>query len=370
MEGLDVSYIFNRPDLFYLSGTGLDGVIEIQNGQMKRLVRRNLTLAQETSVIDVEEMPSYRWFKQRAKELTPSSIGLELDILPYKTVEYIKKAFNNPEIVDISQYLRAIRSKKSNEELKLMQQSAKLTDGSFEHAKDIVKPGLTEMEVSAELEKFLRANGHPGWTQVRTFQHNLVTNAYVMAGESTFTLNSLFGPVSGQGSTRMHMVGPSKRKIKDGDAVLIDTTGVVEGYITDVTRTFFVGDVDKRIKETYEIAEAVQKKCKHLLVKGGDPPEIFFILEQLVRELGYEDRFMGIHSDKVAFIGHGIGLELDEFPIITPSYKSPLEIGNTIAMEPKLMIPELKTGVGIEDSWVVTDHGGRQLSSYPYYTRI
>ncbi len=370
LKTLDIAYIFNRADLFYYSGTGLDGVIEVSEEGFTRLVRRNLELARKVSFHKVELMPNYRWFKQRAKEVKADQIGLELDILPYKTVEYIKKAFGSPEIIDIGNVLRKIRSVKSKEELKYMERSAKLTDESFEHAKNYIKPGMTEMEISGEIEKYLRANGHPGWTQVRTFQHNLVTNAYVMAGESTIQLNSLFGPVSGQGSTRMHMVGPSRRKVKEGDPVLIDTTGVVEGYITDVTRTFFVGEVDQSIKDTYSIAEAVQEKCKSLLKSGHNPSGIYETLEQLVRELGYEDKFMGLHSDKVKFIGHGIGLELDELPIITPSYKDPLEAGNTIAVEPKLMIPELQTGVGIEDSWVVTDHGGKRISQFPYITEI
>ncbi|RMG33799.1 MAG: aminopeptidase P family protein [Methanobacteriota archaeon] len=370
IKDLDLVYVFNRPDLFYYSGTGLDGVIEFSEDRSIRLVRRNPDLASQVSQYPVQFMSSYRWFKQRAKDIKIERLGLELDILPYKTVDYIKRAFDSPEIIDISSHLRKIRSVKSSEEIKYMEKSAKLTDESFEHAKNFIRAGMTEMEVSAEIERYLRANGHPGWTQVRTFQHNLVTNAYVMAGESTITLNSMFGPVSGQGSTRLHMVGPSRRKIKNGDPVLIDTTGVVEGYITDVTRTFFVGSVDERIVETYRIAEAVQEKCKILLRKGASPPEIYTDLEQLVRELGYEDRFMGLHSDKVKFIGHGIGLELDEFPIITPSYTDPLESGNTIAIEPKLMIPELKTGVGIEDSWLVTDQGGHQLSNFPYFTQI
>ncbi len=366
----DISFIFNRPDLFYISGIGLDGVIQFHENQFTRLVRRNLEIGRQNSVIDTKLMQSYRWFKERGKEVKVDTIGLELDILSYKTVDYIKKAFGNPELVDISSVLRQQRSVKSSEEIELMKKSAKLTDESFEYAKDFIKAGQTEMEISARLEKYLRTNGHPGWTQVRAFQHNLVTNAYVMAGESTIQLNSLFGPVSGKGSTRMHMAGPSKRKIKEGDAVLIDTTGVIEGYISDVTRTFFMGNVDEKIIETYKIAETVQIETESLLKAGNLPSEIYAKLYAIVREMGYEDTFMGLHSDKVAFIGHGIGLELDELPIITPKYNDPLEAGNTIAMEPKLMIPELNTGVGIEDSWLVTETRGKKLSLFDYYTKI
>ncbi len=367
---IDVCFIFARPDLFYYSGCGLDGVIQINEEAMIRYVRRNLELAGEHSVLDTKTMDSFRIFKNLGKTLQPKTLGLELDILPYRTVDYISKALGNPELVDIGGTLREIRAIKSKEELKFMKQACKLNDSSFEYAREIVKPGKTEIEISAKLEAFLRSEGHPGWVQVRTFQHNLVTNAYVMAGESTATLNSMFGPVSGQGFAKMHMVGPSRRKIQDGDAVLIDTTAVSEGYISDVTRTFMVGSVENKILEAHHVAEEVQNECEKLLKPRNHCDEIYRNLSTLVKEMGYEMEFMGSKHDKVAFIGHGVGLELDELPIITEGYKRPLQIGNTIAVEPKLILQQPKTGVGIEDTWLVTENGGERLSQFPYAMKV
>jgi Xaa-Pro dipeptidase len=361
---INYSIIFSRPDLYYYSSIGMDGIITVDN-ELTRYIRRNLDLAQAESVIPVKEMENFRLFKSLSENFQGGTLGLELDILPYKTVTYIQKAFNNPKIIDISPYLREIRSVKSKKEIEMMQKSCEITDRSFEYANELLKPGKSELEISADIENFLRREGHPGWVQVRMFHHNLTNLAFVMAGESTAVLNSKFGPVSGQGVSRMHTNGASRRKIKDNEAVLIDTTGDYHGYISDVTRTFMLGKVDTKIIDTYQVAIEVHEKSRGMLKEGNLPNEIYSELQEFVKEFGYIDNFMGIHSDKVEFIGHGIGLELDEFPIITPSYTQPLESGNIIAMEPKLILNNPKTGVGIEEDWLVTESGGIRLSKYP-----
>ena len=365
LDHIDTSIIFCRADLTYYSGIGMDGVIVLDD-QMTHYVRRNLELAKEESMLEVNEMPSFRLFKDLSKSQLPKTLGMELDLVPYKTVEYIKRAYGNPEIVDISQELRSIRSIKSSAEIALMEASCRQTDESFEFIQDKIIPGKSELEISAEIEHFLRKSGHPGFVQVRMFHHNLTSTAYVMAGESTATLNSKFGPTTGQGLCKMHKSGPSHRKIQIGDAVLIDTTGVVEGYISDVTRTFFVGNVNPGLLHSYEFAKEVQNKIADVLIDGNNPSDIYSQLIEMAAEYDVTDEFMGPGTNKVPFIGHGVGLELDEFPIITSGYKTPLKTGQTVAVEPKLISQKLNTGVGIEDTWVVGENSAKRLSQFPW----
>ncbi len=367
---VDISVVFSRADLYYYSSLGMDGVLTVDSDGITHFIRRNLRLAQEESRLPVRLMESYRIFKEIGKQSKISKLGLELDLVPFKTVEYIRKALGNPELVDISSKLRSIRAVKSPEEVRQIKLSCEQTDRSFEVAQEVVKPGVREIDVSAEIERQLRRDGHPGWVQVRMFHHNLTNLAFVMTGESVATLNSKFGPYSGQGVTRMHANGSSFRKIKKGDPVVIDTTGVVSGYISDVTRTFFVGKVDKRIEDAHDVAIKVQERTESLFRAGNRTNEVYEELIAYVEELGYLDHFMGLHSDKVQFIGHGIGLELDEFPIITPGYKTELEVGNVIAMEPKLVLDDPRTGIGVEESWVVGENKGERLSKFPLITRI
>ena len=370
IAGIDIAFIFSRPDLYYYSSIGLDGFLEIYGEEITHYVGRNMELAKAESMFDVKKMVSNRIFKELGKLKKVKTIGLEFDILPYRTVSYISKAFGNPELVDISGKLRSIRAVKSAEEIKQMELSCLQTDRSFEIANEVIKPGLSEIEVSAEIERFLKRDGHPGWIQVRTFRHNLSNISFVMTGESAATLNSKFGPFSGRGVTRMHCNGSSRRKIKIGDPVVIDTTGFSNGYISDVTRTFMVGSVDKNIIEAHQVSAEVQERSKKLFKPGANSQEIYRELIDLVDELGYKDNFMGIHSNKIEFIGHGVGLELDELPLISSKHPQILKAGNLIAMEPKLVIDKPKAGVGIEETWVIRENGGEILSKFPYSNKI
>ncbi len=369
-QELDVVLLFSRAEIFYYSGIGLDGVLLQSKEELIFYVRRNLNLAREVTDLPVKKMESFRLFKELGSSLTDPKVGLELDILPYKTFEYIIKAFNPKEVIDVSTQLRKIRSKKSKAEIDFMKKSATQTIGSFDYLNDRLMPGMTEIEISLMAESYLRMHGHPNWVQVRAFQHNLTNLSVVTSGENAVQLNSYFGPISGNGCSNMHLGGASTRKIRKGDTLIVDTTGVYEGYITDVTRTFFIGKVDPKLQEAYNIAAEVQMKCANLLKPGASPSSIYDELETFVKESGFLERFMGVETDRVKFIGHGVGLELDEFPIITGGYKFPLEIGNTIAVEPKFIFPGLKQAVGIEETWLVTPTGGEILSNYQYNLNI
>lgn len=364
LENIDFSIIFNRPDLYYYSDTGLDGILTVNNvnDEITRYVKRNRSLAESQSYHPVAEMGSFRIFKEFSKQCEAKSIGLELDILPYKTVQYIRKAFQDIDLHDISPVLREIRSVKSKEEQVIMKQAAKQTDDSFEYAREIIEPGMSEMELSSKIEHFLRNNGHPGHLQIRAFNHNMTTNAVVMSGSNTSTLNSMFGPVSGVGITRIHQNGPSNRKFKENDVVLIDTTGSVEGYIADETRTFFLGVPDMKMIDAYDVALQVHHKAEKILIAGNKPSNIYKELSELVDELGLINNFMGYKDDKVAFIGHGIGLELDEYPIITPGYTTELKEGQIVAIEPKFIFKN--TGVGIEDDYIVGTSSAERITQF------
>lgn len=363
LKDVSLSIIFSRADLTYYSGIGLDGILILVD-DLHHYVRRNLPLAEMESELPVSEMASFRLFKTIAKNLKVESIGLELDIVPYKTIKYIENAFGNPEIKDISPALRQIRSVKSEEEIKLMKKACKQTDESFEYIQDKIKPGVTELDLSAEIDHFLRRQGHPGFVQIRNFQHNYTTNGYVMAGESTAILNSKFGPVSGQGLCKMHKNGPSRRKIKKHEAVLIDTTGVWEGYTGDETRTFFLGNPNQKLIDAYEVAKQIHHETEKIMKAGALPYVIYSRLFELAEELKHLDSFMGTQNDKVAFVGHGVGLELDEFPIIANGFKTPLAKGQIVALEPKFILQEIQSGVGIEDTYLITQNGSDRLTKF------
>lgn len=362
LENVDLSFVFNRPDLFYYSGSGLDGMLCINN-DMTRYVKRNSAYMRDLTDMEIKSMSSFRIFKDLAKEFSPQKIGLELDILPFKTVSYIEKSFDC-EVVDISGTVRDIRSRKSTEEQEIIKRAAKQTDNSFDHIKEFVKPGITELELSSKVESYLRSEGHPGFMNIRTFQHNYTTQSYVMSGPNIAVLNTSFGPLSGVGICNAHANGPSKRKLKNNETVLIDTTGVVEGYTADETATFFLGTPDQALKDVYQVAEDIHKFAEKELVAGRTGNDVYQKMVDFVREAGFLNNFMGIGEDRVQFIGHGIGLELDELPVITPGYQKELQVGNVIALEPKFIINN--SGAGIEHDYIVGENNAQRITNFQF----
>ena len=144
--------------------------------------------------------------------------------------------------------------------------------------------------------------------------------------------------------------------------MLIDTTGSIEGYIADETRTFFLGVPDMKMIDAYDVALQVHERTEKILIAGNKPSKIYKELSELVDELGLINNFMGIKDDKVAFIGHGIGLELDEYPIITPGYTSELKEGQIVAIEPKFIFKN--TGVGVEDDYIVGTNSAERITFF------
>ncbi|MHA2029229.1 MAG: M24 family metallopeptidase, partial [Candidatus Kariarchaeaceae archaeon] len=366
---LDASFIFGRADMFYYSSIGQDGFVEIQD-DLTRYVNRNIELANRLCDYPVKRMSSYRVFKEIGKASNLERIGLELDIIPYNTASYIKKALGDPEIVDIGSKLRHIRSVKSDTEIKYLKAAAKQTDNSFEVAANSIEPGMTEIELAAKIHHFLENDGHPGWIQVRKFDYNVTSMAFVMAGDSTRQLNNSFGPVGGQGSCRYHMNGPSHRKIRDGDAILIDTTGVVEGYTGDETRTFFLGKVPQSYLDAYDVCIQIQNLIPKILVNGSSIANVYDEILEVVNENHLNNNFMGINDDRMRFVGHGVGLELDEFPIVTPNFSSQLKTNQVVAMEPKFIFDDPTGGVGIEDMWVVKNNSAEKITNFPWKNQV
>jgi Xaa-Pro aminopeptidase len=149
--------------------------------------------------------------------------------------------------------------------------------------------------------------------------------------------------------------------LRDGDAVLIDVSGLAEGYVSDQTRTFFVGRADPVLLAAYETCRRILAECAALLRPGTPGSAVYERALEIAREAGYGERFMGAGEGRVRFVGHCIGLELNEPPYLAHGYGEPLAEGNVAAIEPKLAFSGLGA-VGVENSYLVGPSGPIQLT--------
>ncbi len=363
-HNLDGALFFSITELYYYSGFGADGAIYIPtDGEPVHLIKRNISLAQQYSRIE-----NCQPFGRKSKifktlEISDDSkIALEKDILSHSFVEFLMTTSGGIELENGSNLFRSIRSIKSKFEIDQIKQAAALVDRSFDHCTEIAQPTMTEIELSSQLNSWLLNNGHDGYITTRAFNSPLVHYSYVISSLSS-TLNILFTPISGYGLSTKYPYGPSKQKLGKNKPFIIDTCGNHSGYISDTTRTFICGNFDKDTREQLSALIQIKEYLTRNLKPGKNLGNLYNEIMELSVELKIENQFMGTKKDRVAFLGHGVGLELDELPIFYP--KGPdLISGNTIACEPKFYIQNKKI-LGIEDTFVITESGNKLLSKSP-----
>lgn len=185
-----------------------------------------------------------------------------------------------------------------------------------------------------------------------------------VAGEGACAPGFFDGAVTGQGMSAAAAHGASARSIEAGMPVLVDYTGVFDGYIVDMTRMFVIGSLNPQLQQAFDLALEIQQTVVAELKPGSICAELFAKAQALAEAGGLAQHFMGPPGENAKFVGHGVGLELDEFPVLAQGFNMALVAGQTIAIEPKFVFPGLGA-IGIENTWAVTETGGAKLTDLP-----
>jgi Xaa-Pro aminopeptidase len=369
LGNLDGALILTTPDLYYYSGYGGDGAIFVPtDDEPTHLIKRNLPLAKFYS-----RLANIKPYGRQSKlietlDINPnSSIAIEADVLPFSFVSFLQKQAKDIQFIDGSKLLRKIRAVKSTFEIKLIEKAAEIVDQSFEVCKELANPDMTEIELASQLDAWMLKNDHSGYITTRSLNNIMPVYSFVISSSSA-TLNTFFTPVSAGGLSPKYPYGPSTRKLGRNEPFLVDTCGNKLGYISDTTRTFVCGHFDSETQSQLEALVQIKQFLKKRLRPLENLGQLYTEVLELVKELGTHEYFMGTSSDHVPFLGHGVGLELDDLPIFYS--KGPdLEVGNVIACEPKIIKPK-QLVLGIEDTYAISESGNMLLSKAPDYIEI
>ncbi len=363
---IDLAIIIQRADLFYFSGTAQDAHLLVHvDSDPLLLVRRSLERTLEDSPInDIRGISSFAAIKEAANKLSSSGfkkIGLELDVLPVNNFRMYERLFPEVDFVDISPSIRSLRAVKSSHEIDLIGKAAELNDSMFVYAREILRPGMIEMEFAGLLEAFLRKREHQGLVRVRSF-NNEVFYGHIMSGTNLAMPSCSVGPTGGPGPNASMPQGAGTRKIKRYEPVQIDYVGSYKGYIVDQARTFFIGQAGDEFLKIHALALEIQQAMIDEGKPGVAAESLYETATNMAAEAGCLEGFMG-YPQSVPFVGHGIGLELDELPIIGRKSSHILEEGMVIALEPKFILPG-KGLAGIENSFVVGKNNLERLTNF------
>ncbi|MCK9586332.1 M24 family metallopeptidase [Methanothrix soehngenii] len=363
MDGIDGALLFQAVDMCYFSGTAQDGLVYIpRDGEPIIMMKRSLVRAKEESPLEVRPLKNMRNLKEDLGIKTSATIGLEMDVLPCSFYFRVNKALEDASFVDVAERIKHIRSVKSEFEIKLAKEAAQMLVEGFSTVPDHIKEGMTEVELMCRMESEMRLMGHQGSLRFRRF-NSIVPIGHIMSGSSAAIPSFLASPTGGRGTSVVFPHGPGYRKIKRNEPVFVDTVGICNGYIADATRIFSLGKIEPGLVEAYEASCQIEEAIAREMMPGRTARELFELSESEGARLGYGDFLGGPVGSKCGFVGHGVGLELDEYPVLAP-LDHEIQEGMTIAVEPKIIYPG-KGVLGVEDTFLTTSSGALRLTEMP-----
>jgi Xaa-Pro dipeptidase len=367
-SNIDGMLIVQRVDLFYFTGTSQNGLIYIPaQGEPLLFIKKYFPRAQrESSIKRIVRIKSVKEIPGMIMDLyghLPAILGLEFDVLPVNDYHSYQALFKAKKYVDGSPFIHETRMIKSPWEVEQLEKTAELSGKTFEYMRSIIRPGISEMEFSGMFEPFARKHGHGGYLNARNYQARAYA-WHILSGNSGGLVGHLDAPASGAGTSAAFPAGAGNKLLSPNEPIMIDLGTVVNGYHTDETRMFAIGSMPERAMKACQASIEIHNTVLENVKPGVTVSELFRISVAKAESLGYADQYLGPVGHKVTFIGHGIGLELTEHPIIARNRDYILEPGMTFSLEPK-MVFENEFSAGIESIFLVTETGHRLISKVP-----
>ncbi|MDX9788566.1 MAG: Xaa-Pro peptidase family protein [Desulfobacterales bacterium] len=360
--------VIQQVDLLYFSGTAQNGFLYIPaTGDPLLMVKRYLPRAvKESSLKHILEIKSVKEVPERILDgygTIPRTIGFELDVLPVREFNFYQTLFPDSLLVDGSALILETRMIKSVWEIEQMRKVAALSHKTFEFMRSVIRPGLSELEFAGMGEAFSRKCGHHGKIRMRDFQAQVYAG-HVLSGENSAMLGLLESPASGAGTSAAFPCGPGWKQLKRNEPIFVDFASAFDGYHMDETRMFAIGAMPQKALDTTKASIEIHNAIIETLKPGMSAHEIFEFGLSVAQRAGYQESYLGPEGYKMTFVGHGIGMELVEPPVLARGKHILLAPGMTLAVEPKLVVKD-EFMVGVESVFEVTETGTRLISEVP-----
>ena len=359
--GADAALIHTNANLYYTSGRVFSGYTYIPvEGEPHYFVRRPVGLKGETVhyIRKPEQIPAL------LTELglpQPRCVALEWDAAHS---DYMRLAALFPEakVVNASTVMRGARAVKTEYELAQLRESAVKHAEVYHRIESVYRDGMTDIELQIEIERLLRLHGNLGLFRINGASMEIFMGN-VLCGDNADTPTPYDFAMGGAGMDCSIPVGANGTLMRPGMAVMVDMCGNFTGYMTDMTRVYSIGDLPEKAVEAHRCSIEIHRELSRMGKPGVAAADLYHRAVEMAREAGFDDYFMG-HTQKAGFIGHGVGIEVNEAPVLAPRSKEVLVENQVIALEPKFVIPHVGA-VGIEDTYVITPDGLQAITSAP-----
>lgn len=291
----------------------------------------------------------------------PEKLLLEADELSYTDYIRLQAIFNPKETANATTLMRTVRRIKTPWEITQFRISAKKHSATYSEIPDCFQPGMTDLELQYEIEKRMRQHGSIGI--FRAFGANMdIFMGSVLAGDNAESPSPFDFALGGGGMDASCPLGANGTLLKEGTAIMVDMAGNYTAYMTDMTRVFSVGKLTEQAYHAHQTALTIQNEIQKTAGPGTPCADLYNLAVAIAGQEGLLDYFMGT-KQQAKFVGHGIGIQINELPVLTPRSKEVLLSDMVFALEPKFVIPGVGA-VGIENSFLVTENGLEKLTHF------
>ncbi len=364
-DGIQAMLITDNTNIFYIAGRVFRGYVYLP------LVGETIMLVIRPAVDNAPDSVYIRKPEQIPDTLTahdiklPQNIALEYSTLSYAEYLRLVKIFPDAEILNASPILAEARLTKTPYELQQMTFNGVHQVNAYSRISRLYKEGMTDIEFQIEIERELRREGSLGYLRVAGKMLELNMGS-VLAGENADEPGPYDSSMGGHGTNPSLPVGANGTIIRPGMSVMVDMNGNFNGYQTDLTRVWSPGKLPEKALLAHNISIRILRRLEELGRPGVAIDDLARAAYDLVEQNNLTEYFMG-HRQKAPFIGHGVGIELNEQPVIRLRSTQTLLENMTIALEPKFVIPKVGA-VGVENTYVVTQKGLKNLT--PFHEEI
>lgn len=360
--GIGLAVISDNAGKYYLTGRVFSGWIVLSAGGASRFfVKRPVDIAADgvSLVRKPEDIPD---LLDREILESPGKVGFEMGTLSVNDFERLSRIFPGRCYADISGIMRQARSVKTPAEIDLISESGLRQERVYRLVPELYRPGMTDIELQIEIERALRLEGCLGLFRISGSSMELFMGN-ILAGDNADNPATYDFAMGGAGADPSLPVGADGTVIRPGMSVMVDANGNFTGYMSDMTRTFSLGQLPDEALRAHRCSIDICNELARIAVPGENASRLYQVAVDIVNREGLEDFFMG-HRQKAGFVGHGVGIEINEAPVIAPRSRDVIAQGNVIALEPKFVIPGVGA-VGIENTYVVGQCGLRCVTNAP-----
>ncbi len=358
-QNIDAALIACNVNLLYTYGQIISGYLYLPLHAPARIFVKRPNNIKGEFVFSIRKPEQIVEILQEEGLPMPKKLMLEGDELPYTEYTRLARMFPETEVVNGTPLIRQARSIKTAMEIEMFRRSGVAHAKAYEQIPAVYRAGMTDRDFSIEIERLMRLEG--GLGIFRVFGQSMeIFMGSVLTGDNAAHPSPFDFALGGEGSPELP-VGVNGTPLQEGYSVMVDMGGNFNGYMGDMSRVFSIGKLPEEAYAAHQLCIDIQNEVANLAKPGAVCEDLYNTAIAMVKEAGFADRFMGIHQ-QARFIGHGIGLEINEMPVIAPRMKQVLEPGMVFALEPKIVLPGIGP-VGIENSWVVTAEGVEKLTN-------